>query len=280
MLLKRFKEYNHTLVTFLLFFISLITFHSNVFADPKKESAEQYRLQAYDQQQKGNYNAALSFYTKAEALGEMSPTLLNDMGVLYEQIGFMKKAEHHYLDSIKQDKNYLPAYMNLAYLYKNSGDMDKAAQYFQRRFELAGSEDSWANKAKDELLAIRPEYKNRIVSMETNRLNQELEDRIQKELSHRVNRSHQFYEKGAEFFDSGEYKKAIMEFNQALKVTPENSKVVQSRKKAIVALVRKRIKRRKDRAIEMINAGNYDSAQREIQKILTIIQNKPKLISN
>ena len=55
--------------------------------------------------------------------------LLNDMGVLYEEIDFYNRAENHYLKAIQLDNKYLPPYINLAYLYQRLGRAEKAAQY-------------------------------------------------------------------------------------------------------------------------------------------------------
>ena len=228
---------------------------------------------------KGNLNEALSFYAKAEALGESTPQLLNDIGILYEQVGFSKKAEHHYLKAIEQDQYYLPAYMNLAYFYKKIGKMDQAAVYFQKRYELAEEEDSWTEKAKEELLQIKPEYQQRVTSMEAKRLSREMVRKTQEDLAKRVDESNKIYQKGVEFFRAGQYKNAIIEFNQALKVTPKNPKVIKARNKTISTFVRKRVQKRKQRAIEMINTGSYASAMDEVKKILTIMEKKPNLIS-
>jgi len=71
----------------LLFFFSCIAFQHIVSAeDIKGQTAEEYRALGYAAQQKGNLNEALSFYTKVITLGLKSAVLLNDMGVLYEEI--------------------------------------------------------------------------------------------------------------------------------------------------------------------------------------------------
>src|SRR3989338_9111911 len=104
--------------TALLLFISCITFHTYVFADIQEQAAEEYRVLGYAEQQKGNLSEALSYYTKAIELGLNNAVVLNDMGVLYEDINLNARAQEYYLKAIQSDRHYLPPYFNLAYLYQ------------------------------------------------------------------------------------------------------------------------------------------------------------------
>ena len=129
-LAKRVKNL-FTISGTLLLFISCITFHTNVSAGIMEQTAEDYRALGYAEQQKGNINEALAYYTKAATLGVENPALFNDMGVLYEGIDLNSRAKQYYLKAIQSDANYLPAYINLAYLYQRLGRKEKAALYFK-----------------------------------------------------------------------------------------------------------------------------------------------------
>src|SRR3989338_10037908 len=96
------------------------------------------------------------------------------MGVLYEKINMLPRAEKYYLKAIDLDSNYLPAYINLAYLYQRLGKMEKAAEYFKLRYELGNSEEPWAQKAKEELIRINPEYADWVNALEAGELNKKL----------------------------------------------------------------------------------------------------------
>lgn len=263
----------------LLYFISFITLLSNAYASPLKPTAEEYRTLGYAEQQKGNFNMALSYYGKAMRIDPNNPVFLNDMGVLYEQINLRAKAEQYYLQAIQADKSYLPAYTNLAYMYKYNGYMEKAAQYFRLRVELSDSSDAWAKKAREELLQIYPEYKEEMMALEIQQLNDELAVKAQKEFSKRIERAAEHQNQGERYFVNGEYKLALSEFNRALGLTPQNPQVIHSRNRVLYALAKTDVKDHYDEALKLLDQGDFHSAEGAIQSALDVISSGPRLVS-
>ena len=257
--------------------LSYITFHiQDVSADSTKDLAEKYRNAGYDLQKKGDLNGALKFYTKAIALGgATNPVLLNDVGILYEQLGIVGKAEQHYLQAIQQDSHYLPAYSNLAYLYLNAGYPDRAFIYFRKRYEMADLNDPWGQKAKEEMLKIKPEYKSWVLHFEAQQLNQAMEEREKKKLVAQVTQANQYYARGKEQLQDGELEKALVEYNKALSLTPDNPDIQEARQQVVRKLAAKQIQERSEIAIKNVKAGDSYSARREIQSILSTIPNEP-----
>ena len=239
----------------LLFFISFVTFHSEVFADTKQKIAEQYRAQGYAQQQKGNWYDALTYYDKAIALGlEYDAVVFNDMGVLYEQVGLPAKAEYCYLQAIWTNKDYLPPYANLGYLYFKKGEKEKAFLYFRERYESADPSDPWAQKIQEELL-----------------------NRAREDFARRVERASEHYRKGRQIFQDKNYMSAIEEFNKALKLTPQDPRVMRAREQALRELRKERLREYSDQAIRSLDSGDSFSARNEIRKMLTTVPNEPVL---
>lgn len=277
-LAKRYKK-SFRDVTALLFFFSLITFQSNGFAGIKEQTAEEYRALGYAQQQKGNLNEALSLYTKATTLGLENAILLNDMGVLYEEIDFYARAEHYYLRSIQLDARYLPPYMNLAYLYQRLDRTDEALQYFKRRYELGAADDPWAQKAKEELIKLRPEYKNWVASVEGEALNKQIVERSRREFYQTIEKSQEHYHRGQKFFEGGNYRGALQEYDRAIGLTPKNPKIIDARKQVMLEMAKVSVREQSKEAIRRLELGDTVSARHEIQKILTIIPEEPILIS-
>lgn len=263
----------------LLFFISCAPFHTIVSADVQKKTADQYRAAGYEEQQKGNLSDALGFYTKAIALGLENAVLLNDMGVLYEEVDLNAKAEQHYLKAISNDKHYLPSYINLAYLYQRLGRKETAAIYFKKRFELGDSQDPWAQKAKDELLKISPEYRHWANALEAESLDKQLVAKSRDEFYQNVLRSQEYYERGKKLFDDGKYNEAMREYDSALRLTPKNPKVTDARNAVILEIAKESIREQAEQAIKRLETGDTVSARHEIQKILTTIPSEPILIS-
>ncbi|MCA9405028.1 MAG: tetratricopeptide repeat protein [Candidatus Omnitrophica bacterium] len=270
---KQVKRFAH------LLFISCITFQSLAFADIKTQTAEEFRALGYVEQKKGNLNEALSYYSKAISLGVNDPAVLNDMGVLYEQINILPRAEQYYYEAIRADEHYLPPYMNLAYLYQRIGNDEKAFEYFRRRYELGGPDDSWAQQAKEELLKIKPNYKAWVLTLESERLQRKVVQKAHQEFQERVKRSVGHFDKGEEFFEKGDYQQAIQEFDKSLRLAPDNPKVVDARNKAMVELAKDTIREQSEQAIKRLNSGDTISAQSEIKKMLTTIPNKPIPVS-
>ncbi len=263
-------------ITF-LFFISFVACHSDVSAENFKiKTAQEYKKQGEAEQDKGNLPGALSFYKKAIALGLKDAQLFNEAGILSEQAGMLKQAKNYYLDAINEDEKFLPAYMNLGYLYKRLGNKELALKYFKKRFELAEFNDPWAEKAKAEILKIAPNYKKWFQSIEAERLNREMVKRAREELYQNLMFAEECYKDGKKKMQRKEYKEALKSFQQGLEFTPNNPKLLDAKKEARQALFRKRINEHKERAKRFLDLGSYFSASREIQKILTMLPNEPK----
>ena len=263
----------------LLLFISCVTFHTLVSADIKENTAEEYRALGYAEQQKGNLNEALSYYAKATSLGLDNAVLLNDMGVLYEEIDFYARAETYYLKSIQSDRNYLPPFNNIAYLYLRLGRKEEAAQYFKKRFERGDLKDPWTQKAKEELLKLEPKYRDWAASLEAEALNQQLEAKSHDEFYQRVEQGQEHYLRGNTFLKEGKHNEALKEYDQALYFSPKNPKIIDARKTAILERAKQSVREQSEYAIKRLEMGDTLSARFEIEKMLTTIPKEPMLIS-
>lgn len=257
-----------------IFFFILSALTTHVEADPKLEIAEEYRASGYDEQQKGNLNDALNYYFKASALGLQSPTLFNDIAIIYEEIGIDQKAENYYLKAINTDKSYLPAYMNIAYFYQKHGQKDKAAEYFRLRYEFAEAGDPWGEKAKEELLRLRPDYQKWITYLEAQKLSQQIEDDAQEDLIKRVKLSKDHFQRGKQHFSLQEYQKAVQEYDHALKLLPDNPRYREARQKAMVEMSKQNVRNFSEEAMRMLEAGDTAQARTEIRKMLTTIPSR------
>ncbi|MBP9853911.1 MAG: hypothetical protein KBD53_03485 [Candidatus Omnitrophica bacterium] len=267
-------------LAFLLIFISIITFHTDTLAATNKKLYDQYRELGIQEQQKGNFNAALSYFSKAVSLGTEDPAIFNDIGVIYEQMGLLGKAEKQYALAIKKDKNYLPSYSNMAMMYLNNGYPDKAFPYFKKRYELSKLGDEWGQKAKEEMMKIKPEYFAWFVRVEAEKLNKEIVEQNHKEFMDRIKRANEHYLKGVEYVHNEELKPAIDEFDFALNITPDNPKIIQARKDVMKVISKNQVKEQMDLAARHLEEGDSYSAKRELQKILANFPDEYLLNSN
>jgi len=100
---------------------------------------------------------------KSISLGNETPIVYNDLGVTYEQLDLLDKAEESYLKAIQLDENYLAPYTNLAYLYESQGDIAKAIIYLRERFQRAKENDPWIPKIRQELHRLDPTFNQSLI---------------------------------------------------------------------------------------------------------------------
>ncbi|MBF0523065.1 MAG: tetratricopeptide repeat protein [Candidatus Omnitrophica bacterium] len=285
MLMSTYKERNPSrIVIAILIFISFVAFQTYSFADTIQKTAQEYRLQGYEAQQKGNISDALTYYSKAVSLGVglENAVTYNDLGVLYEQIGADVKAEQCYLAAIQLDKNYLPSYTNLAYLYKDNHRFEKAFEFFKKRFEMGSPDDVWTQKAKEELLALRPEYQEVLDGIAAQKLKEaaaklarELVAKQQFDFNTRIEQANGICRKGQESFDKGDYDKAIEQYQAALKITPDNPKILEAIKDVETKKLKLSINERLDKVKELVEKGDFAKANAQILDVLSIIPKEP-----
>lgn len=213
--------------------IACIAFQSNTLASDTDLSAEDYRVKGFIEQKKGNLNDALTYYEKALSLGLKSAMVFNDMGIVCEKIGVFLKAEYYYREALTLDPNYLPAYMNIAYLYIEKGFSDKAVQYLKKRYELGEHGEFWTEKAKEELLRIDPDSSIWIDRLEKLRiknasrlLEKEILAEARSEFEELVETSDKHYQSGCQYLKENKFALAQVEFERALSITPDNPKII------------------------------------------------------
>lgn len=268
------------IVVYLFVTISFVNIAAIVSADQKKDLAEQYRNQGYEEQLKGNLYEALSFYTKSVTLGGGDPVVLNDIGVIYEQIGLIKKAEDFYQQAAKVDPRYLPTYSNLGYLYLKTGRREKAFINFKKRYVSSEPGDPWGEKAKEEILKLHPELHDWVMSIEAKRLEKSVTQKAHDEFYEKLVKSNDIFKTGEQYFLAGDYPNAIREFDRALQFTPRNPKILEMKQKAKLEIMKSRVKDHYASAMQMLESGNVHSAKNEIQQMLTTIPGEPVINPN
>jgi len=273
---NRLRKTAQAATTLLFFSIFQLVFQPLIFAGNSLEkTAAEYRLRGYEEQQRGNLERALEYYTKALAFGEKNAVVFNDIGVLYEQMGLLKKAEENYLRSISVDPQYLPPYTNLAYLYKGQGDTRLAAQYFQQRLEQSSGDDPWYKRIEEELIAVNPGYRKQKIRREAEDLHREMVEKVRDEFSLSITRAEKHYQKGEEHLRAKQYDEALKEFDHALSVTPNNPKIIRAKEEALYEKALLEAKIRTQDAAHMLERGELEAARDEYKKILATIPEEP-----
>lgn len=235
------------------------------------ETVEIYRLRGYEAQQKGDIQGVLDNYSKAVLLGINDPEVFNELAILFEDKGSLQRAEQLYQQALGIDADYLPAYMNLAYLYISQGKANKAIPYLKERFERSSVGDPWREKAAEELKKINPSFRTWIANHEVKSFQDEIIREKYEDFIRQVESAQKYYEQGLSFLESRDYKSAIQQFDQSLSLTPRNKKVEDARQKAVLEMLKESVRQRSEHAISLLEAGDAHSAKGEFQKILTSI---------
>jgi len=238
-------------------------------------TAAEYRVQGYAAQQKGNLDQALSFYLKALAMGEHTAAIYNDIGVVYEELGVYDQAEVNYKQAIAENPDYLPAYSNLAYMYKEQGDSQQALLYFKERYERCADDDPKREKFRAEILALDPTYKDRIIRAELETTRQALQAKAKAEFDQDVARAERHYAQGQQYAQAKDFEKALIEFDRALNLTPNNPKLIRAKNDTLYQQRIEEVRKRVNEAMKQLDAGQVDAARSEFQNILTIIPSEP-----
>ncbi len=278
---KTFNNQNRSIkfITLLVFFLSFLTYQTNVYADTKSELIEDYRTQGYVAQQKGQYRRALEFYSKALEVSSGSAIILNDLGVLYEQMGSDQRAEGSYLKAIEFDETYMPSYLNLAYLYKKNGRLNDAARYFLKRVRKSPVQDDWVEKAKQELFAIDPAYRDLVITEQAEALKRELVKKAHNEFYETMSLASEHYAEAEKFSKNEQYDEAIGEFNKALALSPSNPKYLKARDAATLESNKRKwidlTIESSNNAVKLIKLGDVSSAKVEFRKILSTLPDDP-----
>lgn len=257
-----------------IFIASFIAFNCDVQASSPDPQADFYRAKGLGEQQKGNLEGALKFYIKAAGIGPESPDIYNDIGILYEQMGSPEKAEQYYLRILKIDKDYLPVYSNLAYLYLGLGEKETAKKYFLERLKRGPRNDPWKKKISDELFRLDPSLKEGMVQEEMAKTSRELAEqatrKAQEDFKIAIVRAEKHYKRGEDFRAARKYKEAFEEFDNALKITPDNPKLVRAKERAEYEERIEEVKQSIGAATGFLDTGDVDSAKKEFQHILAI----------
>ena len=266
---------------FLIFSAILITFNIPGVSATEfiTSQAEDYRNLGYEAQQKGNYEKALTYYTKAISLGIENEIVYNDTGILYEQIGVPQKAEESYLAAIRINRDYLPPYTNLAMLYEAQSDAVRAIAYFNERLKRSPPHDPWKAKIARELSRINPSAKLKTIDQQLGevsfQLAEEAKQKKLKELSIQLLRADQYYQKSEEYLNAKKFEEALAQVDGALTITPNNPKFIKARERVLYMQQVEKIKERTKSALDNLESGDPDAAKVEFQKVLTTIPKEP-----
>lgn len=259
-----------------LLFLSLSSYSSELDSKLKKE-ARAYRNKGYELQTRGNYQEALSFYTKAINLDPSYKEAYNDLGVIYETLGDLDQAEKMYLKAIQIDEDYLAPYTNLGFLYEKKKDFSRAAYYWKKRYLLGREGEYWREEARRHLAQISPqELKKLNADLLARKLLMERKKKRQEDLE-----KAKFYFKNAlNFLAKAHYEDAQKELEKAVSLNIEDKELARQindyYRKTLEYIFVNNAEKHLQNALNYLKMKDYLSVMQELRRVVAIIPEIPK----
>ena len=97
-----------------------------------EEQAVEYFKEALEAQKSGDFDLAVSLYTKAIYIKPNYAKAHNNLGTTYVQKGNQAKAKEEYNRAVIIDSHYVTALKNLAIIYAERKDYEKFYEYWKR----------------------------------------------------------------------------------------------------------------------------------------------------
>lgn len=192
-----------------------------------QDQARTYRAEGYRLQSRGDLNGALQFYQKAAELDPTYIEVINDIGVIYEELGDLETATVSYQKALQVNADYLPTYTNLAFLYEKKGDVPNATHYWEKRYELGQEGEYWREVAAQHLLALGtyPQVKKTLLEKQAVRLSRDLVYTREQERFKTIEEAKLHFDIGSNLFLQADYVAAVKEFETVLSLNPADDEL-------------------------------------------------------
>lgn len=212
-----------------------------------QEQATLYRNEGLELQERQDFEGAIGSYQKAILLDPSFVEAYNDLGIIYEAMGWTEEAQKVYLKAIEINPNYPNSYSNLALLYESQKDYTHAILYWIKRAVLGDSSDPWAEAARkrlEDIARIYPEtysqigsqYRDNLQRLGTSRsLSPEFqspkitlfseETALNRQESEPKTRALQYLARAKESFSKGDYVTALKEATTAEYLDSSNPEI-------------------------------------------------------
>ncbi len=267
------KNKKSTFIKSLIFitsFVIIIQISNNLFAD-FSQKAREYRVRGYNALVKNDLRSALVYYQKTIALKPHYAEAHNDLGIIYEKMGWLNRARQAYSTAIRIRPDFMPAYTNLAALYERKGDIESAIFYYKARFALGNPRDPWTQKAWDKLLIHAPDEVKRVIykteKIPVHKLLSEVLDEMKIHERKMEEIAERRSQKANELFTAGKLPEAINEIEMARKFAPQDLEINMLERKIKLPVIKEYLAK----ALDYFQRGWYNQSRKRFDDILTLI---------
>nr|QNO55523.1 photosystem I assembly protein Ycf3 [Methanosarcinales archaeon ANME-1 ERB7] len=204
----------------------------------RRAEAEKWFNRAYDENQKGNRENAIEYYTRAIELNPEYAKAYNNRGTVYGYIKEYEKAISDYNKAIELNPEYADAYNNRGNVYGYIKEYEKAISDFNKAIEL-NPEYAIAYNNRGNVYGYIKEYEKAISD-------------YNKAIELNPEYATTYSNRGVAYYDIKEYEKAISDYNKAIELNPEYAIAYE------------------DLSELYITTGNYKSALETITEALSL----------
>jgi tetratricopeptide (TPR) repeat protein len=175
--------------------------------DPRHVRAYTERGYAYDR--KGQYDQAISDHTKALEINPRYANAYNNRGYAYFQKGQYDQAISDLTEALKLEPRYAAAYLNLGNVYARKGQYDQAISDFTKALEI-NPRYGWAYNNRGTTFVDKGQY------------DQAISD-FTKALEIDPSSATTYGNRGEAYFRKGQYDQAISDLTKALETNPRDA---------------------------------------------------------
>lgn len=213
---------------FAILFSSVIFFSNSCFSWAYLlDVAKEYLFKADNLKSQGKLEQAIEYYQKAIGLDKYSAAAYNGLAICYEKKGWFDRAEEEYLRVLGINPQYAPAHYNLGLLYERRGEIKKALFHWKQRFRLGhpGSQGRLKTQAKLKKYAPQELKKEQARELAQNIAEQKEKQPLDEILGRnkyktREEKIQDYYLKGMQSFQEGDFQKTQEYFHKMVEVVP------------------------------------------------------------
>jgi len=200
---------------------------------------EAFDLAIHDHQN-NNLQGAQSYYQKVLKIDPNHSQALNNIGVIFKELGENQKAKECYEKAITINPNYAAAHYNLGSIFKNLGENQKAKECYEKAIAINPNysdahynlgnifiklkENQKAKECYEKAIAINPNYANAHNNLGSTlselKKFDEAEISLKKAIELKPNYAEAYNNLGAILHKVGRFSEAIDKYKQAIKLKP------------------------------------------------------------
>lgn len=218
-----------------------------------QKQARDYRQEGLRLQKDGDYEGALNLLQKSIEIDPGYASAHNDIGIIYESLGFSEQAEASYLEAAKLSPELPGPYSNLALFYESQDRQEEAIDYWLKRAYVGSADDPWKKRAQDrfnELIAQNPQIQEKYVAEESRLLIDAVAEEKRVKKIEEEKQSQELYLSSRKHYKNADYLKAIEDLDRSLGLDPDNAEKLKFKDEVKTVMERKEAREKAEREKE------------------------------